>query len=317
MKHLPNKQQGFTLLELLVVITLLAVLSVGALIAYEGVGDNAQATAAANNTVTADRMLRNYRAVTGEYPNQWDLLSDSDGGAVVTLYDDPNGTDDTVAAFGEWVAPVANTTLIAVRDALEEVGIDEFQAIPNANNTTAALTGIAPNLAHNESSGSAADEIEMDAFNFGGVAMTNVPLSIMPSGTAAGCTAGTISIAAPYVGTARTDSQNLNLVSDALEADECHLVIAVGFGHDVPGTTIDSSVAIAGAPTYTSRDINPATNYARYIALFHVGTDGSDGSTPDGAITAGEIRNTARLIGVVDPLGRPLDTAIAGASATN
>src|SRR3546814_6601757 len=39
-------------------------------------------------------------------------------------------------------------------------------------------------------------------------------------------------------------------------------------------TTFNSSVAISSAPTFTSKDINPANNYARYIALFHLGTDG-------------------------------------------
>ena len=59
MQHAFKKhQQGFTLLELLVVITLLAVLSVGALVAYEGVGDNAQATAAASNTASVDKVMR-------------------------------------------------------------------------------------------------------------------------------------------------------------------------------------------------------------------------------------------------------------------
>ncbi|MDO9283105.1 MAG: type II secretion system protein, partial [Methylotenera sp.] len=77
---LQSKQKGFTLLELLVVITLLAVLSVGALVAYEGVGETAEATAAANNTVTSDRAIRNYRAVTGAYPEQWDNLSEEDTG---------------------------------------------------------------------------------------------------------------------------------------------------------------------------------------------------------------------------------------------
>ncbi len=51
---LQNNQKGFTLLELLVVITLLATLSVGALVAYEGIGENASNVAAANNIKVAD-----------------------------------------------------------------------------------------------------------------------------------------------------------------------------------------------------------------------------------------------------------------------
>ena len=47
---LKAKQKGFTLLELLVVITLLAILSVGALVAYDGLTEKAQASATSNNT---------------------------------------------------------------------------------------------------------------------------------------------------------------------------------------------------------------------------------------------------------------------------
>lgn len=42
MNKLRADQGGFTLLELLVVITLIAALAVGALIAYDGVGDKAR-----------------------------------------------------------------------------------------------------------------------------------------------------------------------------------------------------------------------------------------------------------------------------------
>ena len=44
---LQAKQKGFTLLELLVVITLLATLAVGAMVAYEGIGENAKDVASA------------------------------------------------------------------------------------------------------------------------------------------------------------------------------------------------------------------------------------------------------------------------------
>jgi len=77
MERFQNKQQGFTLLELLVVITLLAVLAVGALVAYDDVGDKAEASAAANSAVGTDTALRQFKAVTNVYPNQWDNASSS------------------------------------------------------------------------------------------------------------------------------------------------------------------------------------------------------------------------------------------------
>ena len=62
-------QQGFTLLELLVVITLLALLATAGLVAYEGIGESAADTAAANNIKSADSAIRTFRAVENVYPS--------------------------------------------------------------------------------------------------------------------------------------------------------------------------------------------------------------------------------------------------------
>src|SRR5690606_5384343 len=73
-QKLQAKQKGFTLLELLVVITLLAILATGALVAYDGVGENAQAARAASTAATLDQGVRAFRAVTYAYQDQWDHL---------------------------------------------------------------------------------------------------------------------------------------------------------------------------------------------------------------------------------------------------
>ena len=78
-KKLQGKEKGFTLLELLVVITLIAILATGALIAYEDVGESAEAASAGNAAATIDRAIRTYRAVENVYPNQWDNLGDAGG----------------------------------------------------------------------------------------------------------------------------------------------------------------------------------------------------------------------------------------------
>lgn len=143
----------------------------------------------------------------------------------------------------------------------------------------------------------------------------------MPSGGDAGtCTFDGINLARnfegvtePTVGTLGA-STKLNRINDALDSDVCHLVVALGFGKDVPGTTLGSRVAISTAPTYTNGTvINPANNYARYIALFHLGSDNED--TPNNAVDQAELFDRARLLAVVDTEGRNIDTAIAGAFA--
>ncbi|MDP3212034.1 type II secretion system protein [Methylotenera sp.] len=320
------KQQGFTLLELLVVITLLAVLSVGALVAYEGIGENASNVSAANSIKTADSAIRAFRAVENRYPNQWDNLANlggevgnAAGGAFSVL------APATRAFFGQAVGLTsANAPVQAAMMSLARVGVTEYQTL-----TTAATlpAGLAPNEFFNESSGATvpADEIEVELNANGTFNNINEPtfaMSIVPSGGAAGtCTFDGINLAQnflaqtePVVAALNGASAKLNRINDALDADVCHLVVALGFGKDVPGTTLGSRVAISTAPTYTNGTvINPANNYARYIALFHLGSDDEDNAND--AVDQDELFDRARLLAVVDTEGRNIDTAIAGAFA--
>lgn len=314
------KQQGFTLLELLVVITLLAVLSVGALVAYEGIGENASNVSAANNIKTADSAIRAFRAVESKYPNQWDNLAnfggELTGGAFSVL------ADRTKAFLGQAAFDRTDPAAAAALVSLAKVGVTELQTM----RTTSALpTGLAPNEFFNESAPGVtvpADEVEwtlddagnaLDELEFLGAAATEFNMSIVPSGAAGTCTFAGGSLATNLAGDAITTSQILNRINDALDDDGCHLVAALGFGKDVPGTTLGSRVAISTAPTYTNGTVvNPATNYARYIALFHIAS--ASGAATD--ITAADINATkTRLLAVVDTEGRNIDTAIAGAFA--
>jgi prepilin-type N-terminal cleavage/methylation domain-containing protein len=330
-KKLQAKQSGFTLLELLVVITLLATLATAGLVAYEGIGENAQDTAAAQNMKIAESSIRNYRAIEDVYPNQWDNLANLDGTNATTSGTRPLLDDTTESFLGQWTTTLpatlaGGTVFEAVADALEAVGLDEFQTLDPA--TTYNADGI-PNLSWNESApgltAGGASELE---FVYTGTTITDVEFdgtselgnpvsfSIVPSGgevagTPSVCTAGGATISTFYDGTTTTtDNSVMNLINDALDDDVCSLVIAVGFGKDVPGTTIDSRVAISQAPTATTENVNPAQDYARYIALFQVGED----TDQSGAIDATEIFTKARLVGVVDPEGRNVDTALAGAN---
>lgn len=323
MYQLHKGQQGFTLLELLVVITLLAILSVGALVAYEGIGENAADTAAANNIKTADSSIRAYRAVENVYPNQWDnlanLAGETAGGAFDVL------ADSTKSFLGQWEVDTADATGVApaILSSLGAVGVTEFQTLT----TAAALpAGLAPNEFFNESSGAAipADEVEVelnddgtfDAAAYDGAPIAAFNLSVVPSSDGTGCSAGGNALTTNLAGTTVTSSQVLNRINDNLDNDLCHVVVAVGFGKDVPGTTLGSRVAVSTAPTYTNGDVvNPAEHYARYIALFHVASDDED--APNGVIDANEVLPKARLLAIVDTEGRNIDQAIAGAYASN
>ena len=323
-QKLQAKQKGFTLLELLVVITLLATIATAGLVAYEGIGENATDTAVANNLQIAESSLRNYRALEDAYPNQFDNLASEDGTVTAGTGSDALLAAETKEFFGSWAVDAADPMLAAVAGALEAVGIDEFQTIPD--NTD--MTGAIPNLAFNESAGFDASELELDydedtglvAVEFDGTAVatgTDVALSIVPSNagdgtTASACiTVGGPSLSASFDATAALSSQNLNLINDAIDDDACTLVLALGIGKDVPGTTIDSRVAIGQVPTVGTTNVSPATSYARAIALFQVANDDDE----DGTIQVNEVFSKARLVGVVDPEGRAIDTVIAAANA--
>ena len=86
------------------------------------------------------------------------------------------------------------------------------------------------------------------------------------------------------------------------QLDEMLLLLLVAY-------TMTASIAISTAPTFVSKDINPSVNYARYIALFHVGADTV--SPVDNNISDAELFETPRLIAVVDTEGHMIDENIA------
>ena len=345
-QKLQAKQKGFTLLELLVVITLLATLATAALVAYDGIGENARDASAATAVTALEGTLRNYRGVVGEYPEQFDNLANIDGiiddgatppvdiGAMELM------SDKTKAFFGQLVFTAAQADGAAglpklIFDSLRETGLEELQSVQSG---TTWNNGFVPNLAMNESypevatlPGSEVAFTDLGAMTFDDKTIAvntfaNVAISIVPSGgaSAADVTAGDASatgcqalvagdLQSAFDASTVSDNKRLNLISDGLESNGCDLVVALGVGKEVPGATLGQPVEISQVPTVGTNDVNPKTNYARAIALFHVGQDGSDGTLPDGAIGANEIFTKARLVAVVDPEGRAIGQIAAAA----
>lgn len=338
-QQLQAKQKGFTLLELLVVITLLATLSTAALVAYDGAGENARDAAAATAVNTLEGSLRNYRSIVGEYPEQFDNLTNADG-----VLDDggspalPVGamqlmSEETRDFFGqltiaqaETINTSASTTAAAIFESLREAGLEELQSVTSDTDWNA---GYVPNLAMNESygeytaatvtAGDQGSELEFTdtgdvEFSETAIGTAGTALSIVPSGGTGTCQVGfatPVSITANFDGDPVTDNAVLNLISDGLDSDGCDLVVALGIGKEVPGATLGQPVEIAQVPTVGTNNINPRDNYARAVALFQVGNDADE----NGTITADEILDTARLIAVVGPEGRTIDQLSADATA--
>jgi prepilin-type N-terminal cleavage/methylation domain-containing protein len=298
-QKLQAKQKGFTLLELLVVIALLAVIATGALIAYENVGDNAQAAAGANSAATIDRAIRTYKAVEGNYPNQWDNLVTADGSAVPFL---PAATSDFVGIWSNATSAVA----VPIAEALAESGIEELQAILTVAGTNDAV----PNRNHNESANANAQEFELEDYvedPVGESAQWPGHISVIPNDQCAG-TDGYPT--APFnAGITVTNNNLQNAYADLLEGDECHAVVAIGFGGDAAASTALSNVAIAQSPTYARQGVvNPEDDYSRFIGLFLVASD------PELTGTF-EYLDSARLLAIVATDGENIDSLNALAAA--
>lgn len=309
-----QSQKGFTLLELLIVVTIIAILSVGAILAYDGLTDKAQSATAANNTVAADQSIRNYRAVTGNYPNQWDQLVANDSSPLAFV------ADETYRVLAAVDATAVSNALI---DAFEAVGIDEFQA--RTVGTTAP--GVEPNLQHSEGAVPDGTTVENELEAGEGLEEFIANLVVIPTASSGAlCGVGTPANQPAAIRTGVEDAlvdglpaaaqAFMTTVNDNLGEDECHLVVALGFGHDAAHSTVNSNVAIAAAPAYVSNNINPAQNYARYIALFDLGVDGGvNGDGPiDLAVDDTEIYAKPKLIGILDPEGRVIDQNVAAAN---
>lgn len=302
-QQLQNKEKGFTLLELLVVITLIAILATGALVAYENVGESAEAAQAANTIGTLDRAIRTYRAVENVYPNQWDALLDANGDALTF----------SASAMKTWLASwdvSASAALFA--PIFEDSGIEELQEVTaGATLDDALLDDAAPNRMHNESTGAAA-EVEIEDGDF------PTHLAVVPSGTCSGlgASAGNYPAQALDGVTTVTSNELQNSYGDALEGDECHALIALGFGGDAAASTTFSNVAIAQSPSYvrTTGDadtaVNPEIHYSRYIGLFHAGQY-------DDVDNEWEWNDKLRLIAIVAPDGKNLDQLVSEANQSS
>ncbi len=310
-------QSGFTLLELLVVITLIATLATAALVAYEDIDGQDESNAYA--LAGLDRAIRTYRAEERKYPNQWDSLltiaGGTDGtantGATVTANRVPFLAEATEKFITAWT-PSGTFDTARLRLSLVNAGIEELQFI-NEDVEDGLYPDVVPNTAHNESTNTNSDNtapaaIEVEFEDDDDPLPINFAVIPTDQCSASGETIPAIAIDGE---TTVIDNAIQNALADTLEGDECHLVLAFGFGGDAAASTLFSRAAISKSALYTNDDptdadnnIDPATQYARYIGLFHIAELNEDNEwefTQSGGLPK------ARLLTLIAPDGKSLD----------
>jgi prepilin-type N-terminal cleavage/methylation domain-containing protein len=287
-----RRQSGFTLLELVVVVAIIATIGGALLVAYDGLDARASKAQATFNLAAIDKGVRTFKVVSGAYPNNLDsvvvagtTLTSADvasaGGFMNSLHSNMEGVDgDTATADGKlaFYTLTANAAL-----ALQNAGISNLRA-PTTTNTSGLSI---PNRALDDPSRGLGTNVTVAA---------GLVVPIVESLNFGANTSGGI--------------QRLRDIS-GLATNIGHVVVALAVGNNatiVSDATGANSANFAEAPFYTDVAKN---EYGRFFALFHVGDDNNtDGDIDD----SGETFSRARFIGVIDSKGDWLDEEYAEAT---
>ena len=292
-----RKQSGFTLLELVIVIAILAVIGGAALVAYDGLDTKAAKSQATFNLAAIDKGVRLSKAITGNYPDDLDLVVNSDatiathtgntavsaatGGFFSRVPREIEGLDnDTSSGDGLFSFYPLTAEMVA---ALADVGIDSVRGIPIANDTASIAL---PNRAFDDSPTGAGAEVAVN---------TGLVVPIVKS-----------------LNHGAANSNDLNAIT-GLDASTTHIVVALGLGNNSSIVSDDTGVNSANfseAPFYSDL---ASTEYGRFYLLFHVASDTTGGATPN-KIDAEEVFSEPRFVGVLDAKGNWLDQEFADAN---
>lgn len=278
---------GFTLLELLIVMSILVVVA-GATFATYGPLNNKMAKGRSTFDLGAiDRGVRLFKVVTGDYPQELDLLTVND-----TSVGDISGSAAVTASAGGFCSRIP--------DELE--GLDGDQATSDGSLHFFAATGAVVN---------AFAEAGMDtvrgisaAADSGEVEVPNLVHNDPPSGV------GTSVAIVPNLVLPIIKSKNLGAPDSGLlqaitgfDADVTHLVVVLGLGNNASIVSDSGGVNSAFFSEAPSDGDVGGSEYGRFLLLFHVGSD-LDGSD---TVEDSEILPSVVFVGAIDATGNWLD----------
>ncbi len=277
------RTRGLTLLELVIVMAILLVLSGVAVVTYDRLDKKMAKGRATFDLSAIDRGVRLYKAVTGMYPQDLDLLTLSDtavggvigvgpvtataGGWFSGLTRELEGADGDAATSDGSLHYFPATT--AIVSAFREVGVESVRAISSIG----------------EQSGYEVTNLAYDSFPNGvGGQLTLAPGLVLPI------------IESKNLGASHS---GLLQAIAGLDPLVTHVVVALGLGNNAsmvsPVGGVDSAT-FAEAPY--DGEVGSA-EYGRFLLLFHLGSDTNGSNT----VEESEIFSSALFIGAIDASG--------------
>lgn len=118
LRKILKDQRGFTLMELIIVVTILAVLAGVALLNTGGIDDDAKVSAAKTDIATLATAAKVYKIKTGNLPANLAALAADNGNYKAMLDSIPKDATDTTQNYSFTVDNTAKTVTIATHDNL-------------------------------------------------------------------------------------------------------------------------------------------------------------------------------------------------------